>query len=375
MSGSDSAAAPGRIEGGQVLLSVEGLCKYFPLPRGLIGMLTNRSAGAVHAIDGISFELRRGEILALVGESGCGKTTTALTLMGLLEADEGTIRFNGEDVTHLGTRGQTPRATIAALERQSFRREPSFQPTLTIKGLRRQMQMVFQDPYESLNPRATVFETVAEPLEVHGLARTREGLLPRVRQALEEAGLSPAEDYLWRRPHELSGGQRQRVVIAGALVLEPILLIADEPVSMLDVSIRAEILNLLDALRTQRGISVLCITHDLGTAAYFTDRIAVMYLGRIVESGPTRDVLARPLHPYTQALLSVIPVPNPRLRRKRMILTGETPNPVNLPSGCRFHPRCPIAIERCKQEDPALRRLGPTQDVACLLAEAPAASV
>jgi len=375
MSGSDSAAAPGRIEGGQVLLSVEGLCKYFPLPRGLIGMLTNRSAGAVHAIDGISFELRRGEILALVGESGCGKTTTALTLMGLLEADEGTIRFNGEDVTHLGTRGQAPRATIAALERQSFRREPSFQPTLTIKGLRRQMQMVFQDPYESLNPRATVFETVAEPLEVHGLARTREGLLPRVRQALEEAGLSPAEDYLWRRPHELSGGQRQRVVIAGALVLEPILLIADEPVSMLDVSIRAEILNLLDALRTQRGISVLCITHDLGTAAYFTDRIAVMYLGRIVESGPTRDVLARPLHPYTQALLSVIPVPNPRLRRKRMILTGETPNPVNLPSGCRFHPRCPIAIERCKQEDPALRRLGPTQDVACLLAEAPAASV
>ena len=299
MSGSDSAAAPGRIEGGPVLLSVEGLCKYFPLPRGLIGMLTNRSAGAVHAIDGISFELRRGEILALVGESGCGKTTTALTLMGLLEADEGTIRFNGEDVTHLGTRGQTPRATIAALERQSFRREPSFQPTLTIKGLRRQMQMVFQDPYESLNPRATVFETVAEPLEVHGLARTREGLLPRVRQALEEAGLSPAEDYLWRRPHELSGGQRQRVVIAGALVLEPILLIADEPVSMLDVSIRAEILNLLDALRTQRGISVLCITHDLGTAAYFTDRIAVMYLGRIVESGPTRDVLgaaAAPIH-------------------------------------------------------------------------------
>ena len=375
MSGSDSAAAPGRIEGGQALLSVEGLCKYFPLPRGLIGMLTNRTAGAVHAIDGISFELRRGEILALVGESGCGKTTTALTLMGLLEADEGTIRFNGEDVTHLGTRGQAPRATIAALERQSFRREPSLQPTLTIKGLRRQMQMVFQDPYESLNPRATVFETVAEPLEVHGLARTREGLLPRVRQALEEAGLSPAEDYLWRRPHELSGGQRQRVVIAGALVLEPILLIADEPVSMLDVSIRAEILNLLDALRTQRGISVLCITHDLGTAAYFTDRIAVMYLGRIVESGPTRDVLARPLHPYTQALLSVIPVPNPRLRRKRMILTGETPNPVNLPSGCRFHPRCPIAIERCKQEDPALRRLGPTQDVACLLAEAPAASV
>ncbi len=365
----DATASSLPAHSASVLLAVDGLCKHFPLPRGLIGTLTNRPAEAVHAIDGISFELQRGEILALVGESGCGKTTTALTLMGLLEADEGTIQFNGEDVTHLGRRGEAPRATIAALERQSFRREPSFQPTLTMKGLRRQVQMVFQDPYESLNPRATVYETVAEPLEVHGLAGTREQLLERVRHALEAAGLNPAEDYLWRRPHELSGGQRQRVVIAGALVLEPILLIADEPVSMLDVSIRAEILNLLDELRTRRGISVLCITHDLGTAAYFTDRIAVMYLGRIVEGGPTKAVLAHPLHPYTQALLSVIPVPNPRLRRKRMILTGETPNPVHLPSGCRFHPRCPIAIDRCKQEDPVLRQLGPAHVAACLLAE------
>ncbi|MCX6070621.1 MAG: ABC transporter ATP-binding protein [Chloroflexi bacterium] len=365
----DAIASSLPAHGAGVLLAVDGLCKRFPLPRGLIGTLTNRPAEAVHAIDGISFELQRGEILALVGESGCGKTTTALTLMGLLEADEGTIQFNGEDVTHLGRRGEAPRATIAALERQSFRREPSFQPTLTMKGLRRQVQMVFQDPYESLNPRATVYETVAEPLEVHGLAGTREELLERVRHALEAAGLSPAEDYLGRRPHELSGGQRQRVVIAGALVLEPILLIADEPVSMLDVSIRAEILNLLDELRTRRGISILCITHDLGTAAYFTDRIAVMYLGRIVETGPTKAVLAHPLHPYTQALLSVIPVPNPRLRRKCMILTGETPNPVHLPSGCRFHPRCPIAVDRCKQEDPVLRELGPAHDAACLLAE------
>jgi oligopeptide/dipeptide ABC transporter ATP-binding protein len=369
MAVSDATSSAPVPQASEPLLEVDGLCKRFPLPRGLIGMLTNRPAGAVHAIDGISFKLQRGEILALVGESGCGKTTTALTLMGLLEADEGTIRFNGEDVTHLGKRGGAPRATIAALESQSFRREPSFQPALTMKGLRRQVQMVFQDPYESLNPRATVYETVAEPLQVHGLAETREELLARVRHALEAAGLNPAEDYLWRRPHELSGGQRQRVVIAGALVLEPILLIADEPVSMLDVSIRAEILNLLDELRTRRGISVLCITHDLGTAAYFTDRIAVMYLGRIVESGPTRDVLAHPLHPYTQALLSVIPVPNPRLRRKRMILKGETPNPVDLPSGCRFHPRCPMVVDRCKQEDPVLRMLGPAHEAACLLAE------
>jgi oligopeptide/dipeptide ABC transporter ATP-binding protein len=367
----DATASSLPTHANDALLSVDGLCKHFPLPRGFIGTLMNRPAEAVHAVDGISFELQRGEIMALVGESGCGKTTTALTLMGLLEADEGTIRFNGEDVTHLGKRGEAPRATIAALERQSFRREPSFQPTLTMKGLRRQVQMVFQDPYESLNPRATVYETVAEPLEVHGLAGTREQLLERVRHALEDAGLNPAEDYLWRRPHELSGGQRQRVVIAGALVLEPILLIADEPVSMLDVSIRAEILNLLDELRTQRGISVLCITHDLGTAAYFTDRIAVMYLGRIVESGLTRTVLANPLHPYTRALLSVIPVPNPRLRRKRTILTGETPNPVHLPSGCRFHPRCPIAKSLCAEVDPEWREVSPGHWAACHEAVAP----
>ena len=365
----DAAASALPPRGAGALLTVEGLHKRFPLPRGLLGTLTNRPAEAVHAIDGISFDLQRGEIMALVGESGCGKTTTALTLMGLLEADEGTIRFNGEDVTHLGRGVEAPRATFAAFERQGFRREPSLQPALSMKALRRQVQMVFQDPYESLNPRATVYETVAEPLEVHGLAGTRQQLLERVRRALEDTGLHPAEDYLARRPHELSGGQRQRVVIAGALVLEPILLIADEPVSMLDVSIRAEILNLLDELRTRRGISVLCITHDLGTAAYFTDRIAVMYLGRIVELGPTRTVLANPLHPYTQALLSVIPVPNPRLRRKRLILTGETPNPVRLPTGCRFHPRCPKAIDRCRQEDPGLRTLEAGHEAACWLAE------
>ena len=371
MAESDTTASSAPARSAGPLLAVDGLCKRFPLPRGLIGVLTKKPEAAVHAIDGVSFELQRGEIMALVGESGCGKTTTALTLMGLLEADEGTIRFNGEDVTHLGTRSGAPQATIAALESQSFRREPSFRPALTMKGLRRQVQMVFQDPYEALNPRSTVYETVSEPLDVHGLMGTREETLGRVCHALEAAGLSPAEDYLWRRPHELSGGQRQRVVIAGALILEPILLIADEPVSMLDVSIRAEILNLLDELRTQRGISVLCITHDLGTAAYFTDRIAVMYLGRIVESGPTRAVLADPLHPYTRALLSVIPVPNPRLRRKRTILTGETPNPVDLPSGCRFHPRCPIAKSLCAEVDPEWREVSPGHWAACHEAAAP----
>jgi oligopeptide/dipeptide ABC transporter ATP-binding protein len=350
------------------ILEVDGLCKRFPLSRGLAGALRREPRKAVHAVDGVSFRLRRGEILALVGESGCGKTTTALTLMGLVEADEGTIRFNGQDVTHLAQReGGAPRASMAALNGQAYRKEPSVFPALTMKRLRRQVQMVFQDPYESLNPRATVFEAVAEPLEVHAISANREERRARVCRALEDAGLSPPEVFLGRLPHELSGGQRQRVVIAGALVLEPVLLIADEPVSMLDVSIRAEILNLLDDLRSYRGISILYITHDLGTAAYFTDRIAVMYLGRIVEIGPTREVLARPRHPYTKALLSVIPVPNPRLRRERIILGGETPNPVDLPSGCRFHPRCPVAIDRCRQIDPALRAVGREHEAACIL--------
>jgi oligopeptide/dipeptide ABC transporter ATP-binding protein len=316
----------------------------------------------------VSFDLRRGEILALVGESGCGKTTTALTLMGLVGPDEGTIRFNGQDVTHLAERaGGRPRASMAPLNGHVYRKEPSIFPAITMKRLRRQMQMVFQDPYESLNPRTTVLEAVAEPLEVHGLTKDKPEKLERVRKALEDAGLSPAEVFMGRRPHELSGGQRQRVVIAGALVLEPILLIADEPVSMLDVSIRAEILNLLDELRARRGISILYITHDLATAAYFTDRIAVMYLGRIVEIGPTRQVLAKPQHPYTRALLSVIPVPNPRMRRERVILRGETPNPVDLPSGCRFRPRCPLAFDSCSQVDPALTPIAAGHEAACLL--------
>ncbi len=350
------------------LLEVENLHKHFPFPRGLLGTLLRRPRRVVHAVDGVSFWLDAGEIMALVGESGCGKTTTALTLMGLLEPTSGRIRFEGEDVTHLAhARRARPAATMASLNGQTFRREPSVLPAMTLKRLRRHAQMVFQDPYESLNPRATVYEAVAEPLEVHGLVPGREERLERVCRALTDAGLAPPQDFLARLPHELSGGQRQRVVIAGALVLEPILLIADEPVSMLDVSIRAEILNLLEGLRRDKQISILYITHDLGTAGHFTDRIAVMYLGRIVEIGPTRRVLSQPQHPYTRALLSVIPMPNPRLRRQRIILGGETPNPVDLPSGCRFHPRCPMAKERCREIDPGLVPLGDGHQAACLL--------
>jgi len=320
------------------LLKVLDLRKVFPAGRtGLWG----KKDRFVHALDGVSFNLEKGDVLALVGESGCGKSTLALILMGLEHPSGGQILMEGKDITHLNT--------------------------VDLKELRRNIQMVFQDPYESLNPLMTVRQIVAEPLVVHNLARSRIEREQKVCHALEDAGLKPVEIYLDRLPHELSGGQRQRVVIAAALVLEPRILLADEPVSMLDVSIRAEILNLLIELRQRRGISVLFITHDLATAAYLAERVAVMYLGRIVEIGPILEVLAHPAHPYTKALLSVIPIPNPRARRERVILQGAPPNPIDVPSGCRFHPRCPVAIERCSQVDPRLEVVSGEQQAACIL--------
>jgi oligopeptide/dipeptide ABC transporter ATP-binding protein len=310
------------------LLEVDGLVTRYAVPRGFVGAVTRRPKIEVHAVEGVSFTLARGEMLALVGESGCGKTTTGQSVLRLVEPQSGSIRFDGQDITHLSAQALRP--------------------------LRRRMQIVYQDPYESLDPRFRVRTTVEEPLDVHRVG-SRTDRRKEVRAALELAGLSPPELFLNRYPHELSGGQRQRVAIAASLVLHPDLLVADEPVSMLDVSVRAGVLAILDDLRS-RGLGILMITHDLSTAARFADRIAVMYLGRIVEEGPARAVIDNPQHPYTKALLSVVPKRDPRHRTQPQILRGETPDSIRIPKGCRFHPRCPVAIEECKSVDPQLRR-------------------
>ena len=327
------------------LLEVADLKTYYQVRRGLTERVARTPQMWVHAVDGVSFRLARGEMMALVGESGCGKTTTAQTILGMVKPTSGSIRLNGTDVAKLG-------------ERQ-------------LRPLRRTLQMIYQDPYESLDPRFRVRESVEEPMLVHGIGGSRAEREKLAVEALERAGLAPARVYLDRFPHELSGGQRQRVAIAAALVLGPDLLLADEPVSMLDVSVRAGVLTLLDTLRRDGDMGILMITHDLSTAARFADRIAVMYLGRIVEHGPASDVVRNPQHPYTKALLSVVPKRDPRERAAPQILKGETPNPIEVPPGCRFHPRCPVAVERCRVQDPQLRlpaaATSPAHQAACLL--------
>jgi oligopeptide/dipeptide ABC transporter ATP-binding protein len=343
--GPATAGAAGRTAPEVPLLEVADLKTHYEVRRGLTERLTRAPRLWVHAVDGVSFRLARGEMMALVGESGCGKTTTAQTILGMVKPVGGAIRLNGTDIAGLDERAMRP--------------------------LRRTLQMIYQDPYESLDPRFRVRKTVAEPMLVHGIGGSRAQREKLAEEALERAGLSPARLFLDRFPHELSGGQRQRVAIAAALVLGPDLLLADEPVSMLDVSVRAGVLSLLDTLRRDGDMGILMITHDLSTAARFADRIAVMYLGRIVEHGPSGDVVRNPQHPYTKALLSVVPKRDPRERSTPQILTGETPNPVDVPPGCRFHPRCPVAEERCRLEDPQLRlpagATSPAHQAACLL--------
>jgi peptide/nickel transport system ATP-binding protein len=326
-----------------IMLEVEDLVVRYPIHRGIVGTVTRRPRRMVHAVEGVSLSLQGGEMLALVGESGCGKTTTAQAVLRLVDPVSGAIRFDGRDLTPLGSRDLRP--------------------------LRRRIQVVYQDPYESLDPRFRVRAVIEEPLLIHGLGGSKSERAARVREALQRVGLSPPELYLERYPHELSGGQRQRVAIAAALVLEPDVLVADEPVSMLDVSVRAGVLNVLDGLRRD-GLAILMITHDLSTAARFAQRIAVMYLGRIVEEGPAASVVRNPQHPYTKALLSVVPRRDPRDRQRPQILQGETPDAVAIPTGCRFHPRCPIAEERCALEDPALAQPRSSEEghrAACLL--------
>ncbi len=327
----------------EYMLEVTDLEKHFSVPRGIVGTFLRKPRRYVHAIDGISFRINKGEILALVGESGSGKTTTALCSTGLLPYCRGTVLFDGENIqTYTNDRKRW-------------------------KQLRRKTQLIFQDPYESLNPRQSVFATVAESLEVHKLVSTHEEKIKRVTSALEDVGIQPAANFFNRIPQELSGGQRQRVSIASAIVLQPQMLVADEPVSMLDVSIRTGILKMLLQLRDEHRISLLYITHDLATAAYIADRVAVMYLGAIMEIGPVLSVLGNPEHPYTRALISVIPDPSPTQNQKRIILKGETPDPTNIPSGCRFHTRCPEVMDDCHLEIPELREFKPDHKIACRL--------
>lgn len=331
------------------LLEVADLKVHYPARRRPTGALSRQPRHLIRAVDGVSLHVDRGEMVALVGESGCGKTTTALAILRMIEPASGVIRFKGHDITALGAKAMRP--------------------------LRRGIQMVYQDPYESLDPRFRVRDTVAEPLFVHRSAGTRQRRTEQVNQVLSRVDLTPAESYLDRYPHELSGGQRQRVAIAAALVLAPQLLIADEPVSMLDVSVRTGVLRLFDDLRRTHDMGIFMITHDLSTVAHFADRIAVMYRGRIVEEGPTHNVLHNPQHPYTQALISAIPRRHPGQRGVRQLLQDETPDPISIESGCRFQPRCPLAHEACRATDPSLRPARgaktPRHQAACILRVSP----
>lgn len=309
------------------VMKVSNLVKWFPVRLGFFSTILSRKQLFVRAVDDVSFDIKRGEVFGLAGESGSGKTTTGRLLLRLTEPTSGSIIFKDQDIT-----------TLSDLE---------------MKPLRRKMQIIFQDPYESLNPRMTINYIISEPLRVQGIGNEAE-IDEKVNKTLEDVELVPPEEFVFRYPHELSGGQRQRVAVARAFVLRPEFIVADEPVSMLDVSIRAEILNLMLSLVEKFGASFLYITHDLALARHMCDRIAVMYLGKIMEKGVTEKIVYEPLHPYARALISAVPVPDPTTKRSEVVIKGEIPSPINPPPGCRFHTRCPIAEEICRNKEPPL---------------------
>lgn len=319
---------------GDAILNVENVKKYFPITRGVF----RRTVGWVKAVDDVSFQVRRGEMLGLVGESGCGKTTLGLTILQLHRATAGQITFQGSDLN-----GKSQK---------------------DLRDVRKKMQIIFQDPFSSLNPRMTVGDIVAEPLIVHSLY-DRNGRNKRVTELLDRVGLP--SDALERFPHEFSGGQRQRIGIARALALNPTFIVADEPVTSLDVSIQAQVVNLLEDLQQELGLTYLFITHDLSMVRHVCHRVVVMYLGKIVEMAQVEDLYTAPLHPYSEALLSAIPIPEPDIeaRRDQIVLTGDVPNPANPPAGCNFHPRCPLADEQCRTLEPELAEIKPNHFVAC----------
>jgi oligopeptide/dipeptide ABC transporter ATP-binding protein len=325
------------------IIDVNDLKVWFPVRTGLVTSLLRREEKFVHAVDGISFTVRRGEVFCLVGESGCGKTTTARCILRLVEPTSGTIKFHDD--------GRT--VNIVSASKQETRK------------LRPKIQLIFQDPYESLDPKLCVFDLLSEPLVVNKVGGTHEERMEKVRTALSNVGLTPPETFLYRYPHELSGGQRQRVGIASSMILNPRFLIADEPVSMVDVSMRADILRIMLDIKERGEATFLFITHDFSLAWVMGDRVAVMYSGKIIEWASSYDIIKDPKHPYTRALVSVVPVPDPKYQRKRIILSGEVADPVDVPSGCRFHPRCPIAKQRCRVEEPAMQEVGGEHYAAC----------
>jgi oligopeptide/dipeptide ABC transporter ATP-binding protein len=323
----------------EYVVNVKNLTKHFPIKMGFFKTLLTKENPVVHAVDDVSFDIERKEIFGLVGESGCGKTTTGRLLLRLIEPTKGKILFKGKELTSLAEKD--------------------------MRLLRRKLQIIFQDPYESLNPRMTVFDIVSEPLHIQRIAETDEEIMGKVAKVLEDMDLIPPEEFFYRFPHEVSGGQRQRVAIARAFILEPEFVVADEPVSMLDASIRTEVTKLILSLVERFDVAFLYITHDIALSRYMCNRIAVMYLGRIVEKGPTDDVIQNPFHPYTAALIAAVPVPDPTAKRAKIVLKGEVPSAVNPPSGCRFHTRCPFAQEKCRKEEPQLIESGKGRYVAC----------